>query len=456
MKKNLVLFAAFVACAAISCSKAVEPVKENNEPAQQEETTPTHGMRTVTITASIDDATKTSYAADGTFSWTAGDKISVLGDDDNFYTFIAKSTASSSVFTGTLPDGVSLGSRAYFPADAGHTTTQFNIPKEKNLVGNPSADIPMIGTKGEGDSFSFTHCAGAAQLTITNIPDGIESVQISIVNASLSLSGPFTIKEDGGGHYYWEPLGKTDDRDTFIRKVTVASNSAQVYLPYSCDSSYGNLWAASTISVIGYDALETSTTLLTGKTMGALGTFTRAHIKPLTPLILSNLSRVNWEDAGVVTSNLNPSDSRKCLTELKVIADSYYMYVRLKGPEDISDYVGNYLDVYLSDGQLGGGHYSLADNNKYWSTEGDIVYREEHKGTITSSSLSMTINSKSVETKTENDGTTIYWYLALPRSAHSLLSSTGTVYVGFVLWNGWDVTGVIPTKYSSMLSVSLP
>ena len=68
----------------------------------------------------------------------------------------------------------------------------------------------------------------------------------------------------------------------------------------------------------------------------------------------------------------------------------------------------------------------------------------------------MSFNGQSIDTKTENDGTNIYWYMAFPRSAHSLLSSQGTVYVAFMLWDGWGCAGAIPTRYTAMLPVTLP
>lgn len=290
---------------------------------------------------------------------------------------------------------------------------------------------------------------------IENIPDDITSVLISIENASLKLSGQFSLENEAEtNNYYWEPAGKSGDDCLYIRKVVVDNNKAQLYIPYSSHPDYGNMWAASTLNVTGYDSSEpaSSTALITDKTMKALGVFTRAHIKPLTPLAVSNLSSVNWAGSGVATSNVDPSDSRKCLTELKVIADSYFMYARLKGP--LTGFSGDYLDIFLSDGN--GDHYALEDDNKYWPTGGETVYREQHKGAVTSSSLTMTFNTRSIETVTEDDGDDIYWYMAFPRSAHSLLSSSGTVYVGFVLWNGWSVTGVVPTKYSAMLPVILP
>ena len=109
MKRFAFIFAAFAACFAVSCNKEMP----------ESVTTPTvqDGFKTVTITADIADAdTKTSYDADGKFSWTKGDQISVLASDDNFYTFTATETAATSTFTGQIPEDVTLGQYALYPA----------------------------------------------------------------------------------------------------------------------------------------------------------------------------------------------------------------------------------------------------------------------------------------------------------------------------------------------------
>ncbi len=447
MKKTFVLFAAFVACIALSCSKIGESASEVVDP----ET----GMKTVTFTATIDEPeTRTSYAdGTGAFSWTAGDEISVLCSDNNVYTFTANSTASTSKFTGNIPDGVTLGDRAFFPADAGHDVLgySYNIPESKDLSGHASADIPMVGTK-SGNAYNFSHCCGATKLTVNNIPSTITKVLITVSHPSLKLSGSFNVFTDSG-FYRWNPKSASSESEkVFSRKVAVSSNTASIFIPYASGSDW---WGTNTVNVIGYDALDNPTNLITNKAMASsIGAVERAHVKPLTPLLISNLAFIDWTDAGVFTSDLDPASPKKCLTELKVTADAYYMYARVKAP--VSGYAGDYLDVYLSDGNPGGTHYAIADDNHYWDTPGEVVYVQEHKGSVTTSSITMTFNGKSIDTDTLNDGENVYWYMAFPRSAHSLLSSSGTVYVAFMLWNGWSCSGAIPTRYTSMMSVTLP
>lgn len=448
MKNFALFFTAISALFAISCNKEAVS-NETNLP-------PVEGMKIVTFSATVaKEATKTSYSGEGTFSWTAGDEISVACSNGSFYTFTATKSGAKTTFTGYIPEGTDIGTRAYFPADPDHTDTQFCVTKEKDLRSHPSADLPMVGTGskvGDDYKFSFSHCSGAALLTIDNIPTGIKYVEISVENAGLNLSGQFTLYKDGEtDNYNWDPKSGDGEHQYFIRKVNVLGNSAQIYLPYS---SYPDrsMFKDNTVNVTGYDKDDVPTVLIKDKSMKALGTFNRAQVKPLTPLIYSNLANINWSDPAVFTSNLDMSSSKKCLTQLKVSVDAYYLYAKVTAP--VSGFSGDFLDIFLSDGS--GSHYALSDDNQYWTTGGETVYREQHKGTVTTSSLSMTFNSKSVETKATNDGTDINYYMAFPRSAHSLLSSTGTVYVSFMLWNGWSCTGCIPTRYSAMMSVTLP
>lgn len=171
MKKYTLLFAALGACMVFSCNKGLS----SDEPVINDET-PQVAMKTVTITATIDDelesgidkSTKTSYSNAGIFSWTEGDEISIIGSNGTPYTFTAISSGTSTVFTGTLPNEVSLGNRAYFPADVNHTASKYNVPQNKDLTSHPSAEFPMVGTKGEGNAYSFTHCCGVALFTIEN------------------------------------------------------------------------------------------------------------------------------------------------------------------------------------------------------------------------------------------------------------------------------------------------
>ena len=311
MKKYALILSAICACLIVSCNK---------EPQAPKDETINPAMQTVTISANIcDNLTKTSYANGTTFSWTAGDQISVLCSDGNFYTFTADETAAESTFTGSIPAGESLGNYAFFPADEGHLYSglKFCIPEYKDLTSHPSADMPMVGDKGEGDAYSFMHCSGASLFTLDNIPSKIKSVKVSFVSASLKLSGLFGMYKSSEQWRWNANPGINDSEKTFARKVSVVNGKAEVYLPYAWAA---NMWADNTVTVTGYDASNQEYALISGKTMkGKSDNFERAHVRPLTPLIMNNFSLIDW-------STIDGSTSDGNYAAFKVTSDDYYVY----------------------------------------------------------------------------------------------------------------------------------
>ena len=133
MKKYIIVIM-LMAIGMASCSKIVpETENENNDPTIKELS---DGSRLITIYADCDKILedgiegKTSYASDKTFSWVAGDKISVLfhnsSDEPVWVDFTAVSTAASSRFTATVDGDLTMGAPttgtywALYPANANH------------------------------------------------------------------------------------------------------------------------------------------------------------------------------------------------------------------------------------------------------------------------------------------------------------------------------------------------
>jgi hypothetical protein len=86
MKKIYLLLMA--AAAIVACNK--QPVAD--EPAAN------HGSYVFSINASLSGETRTDYDADGKFSWTKGDQISVLfnnGTTDKFFALTAQSDGAN-------------------------------------------------------------------------------------------------------------------------------------------------------------------------------------------------------------------------------------------------------------------------------------------------------------------------------------------------------------------------
>ena len=444
MKKQFVLIAAAVAALfAVSC------VKENPV-----EDAPVQGaMKEVTITASIDEATKTSYDAEGVFSWTKGDKVSVLASDNLFYTFTAKTSGASTELVGQIPEGATLGRFAYFPASDNHTYdsstwySYYSIDEYKDLDGISSAEIPMYALKGENNTYAFKHLTGAAKLTFTNIPEGVDEVTISIKNEKCKFSGLWKVSTAEWG---WSAASTTVDSElTFTRKIPVSNQTAQLYLPYK-----GGIWYSSTINIIGHRGDE-ELVILKDKVMKGNSTeFAVANVVPYAPLALPDYApevdwtTINWDAEAVATSILDPSSNKVELTELKAIADQYYLYFRVKA---LPSFTGTTFDYYIAGGE------GTEKAHSYWSTT--VSTTIHYQGTASNTALSVKYDDNNYAvTKTDASDDCIYWYVAFPRSAYELTKNPGTVYLGVYSLNAnasWGCVGAIPTRYTELMPVVL-
>lgn len=443
MKKQFVLIAAAVAALfAVSC------VKENPV-----ENAPVQGaMKEVTITATIDEATKTSYDAEGVFSWTKGDKIAIKGSDNVFYTFTTYESAPEASFTGSIPEGVELQKHALYPAESASCESgayYYTIPEFKDLSKSFSPDIPMSSYVSAG-TYNFKHMTGAALLTFTNILDKVTVVDISIKSTSLRLSG--TQQVWSGAPFTFSAAETANDSEkTFTRRVSVKNNAAQVYLPYN-----GEFWDKCTVNIKGYDAQNNEYVLLKDKTMkgSSANVIEPAVVIPYTPLELPEYipevdwSKVDWDAESVATSVLDPSSNKVELTELKATSDEYYIYFRVKA---LGTFTGTTFDYYIAGGE------GTDKAHDYWNTT--VATKIHYQGQASSSELTVKYNDTNyAETKTEVVGDDIYWSVAFPRNSNALTQAAGTVYLGVYSLNannGWGCVGAIPTRYTELMPVVL-
>lgn len=336
MKKYIVLFAALAACTVVSCNKEIKETPIDNNPEEVIPTTP--ARRTVTITAEVDPETKTFYEGGTNFSWTTGDKISILTynsstGDYKYEEFTANSTAPSSKFTGYLDDGYELSDIALFPANSSHGYTsgaslpiQFYIPKEKDLTSNNSADLPMVAEKSSGNVYAFKHCSGATKITIDNIPAKYTSVTVSFKTRDdqygVKISGTLDTRKRSSGFFAWDASYAENDNDkTFSRIVPVTSNSATVYIPFATG---GTIYSNNTVSITGHDGVNDDL-LYSNSSVGEIAGFTRATVIPLATLHMNNLKSIDWSASGVYTFG-----SSGYIDEWKATSDTYYIYFRVK------------------------------------------------------------------------------------------------------------------------------
>lgn len=243
--KKWIAFIAITGLFAASCAKS-------NVPVQKDET---KGTYVFTLNANLDEElTKSDYAADGKFSWHAGDKISVLFNDgagnNKYYTLTAATGgAKSTTFSGTIDEGWVIGAAdngkkwALFPASDNHTynsTThfpKFHIPAETDFTApgaHFSANIPMIAelpSSDETNSFTFNHGTTTFKFTFTDV-DASKVKLIVSNNTSRILSGDIQVKVDGSRNYLSYSSSDSEGTTTIAFTEDVVSKTAVFYVPF--------------------------------------------------------------------------------------------------------------------------------------------------------------------------------------------------------------------------------
>lgn len=450
MKKFAYVIAVLAAAFAVSCTKET-PLETPNTDAPAEV-----GMKEVTITASIDPETKTSYDADGKFSWTAGDQISIKGSDNVFYTFTASESAASSTFTGMIPEGISLQKHALYPANElnaqnGDGSYAFCLPEYKDLTGCSSAEIPMSSYVSSG-VYNFKHMTGAALLTFNNIPDQFVSVEITVKANSVRLSG--ILKLWSGAPFSWSAAtAQNDSEKTFTRKVSVNNNQAELYLPYR-----GEFWDNCTINIVGFDAEGNTGVLLKDKTMkgSSENVYNPGLVIPYAALELPTYvpsvdwSKVDWTAENVVSWTqedwmYSSYPQYSDIKEMKAYADENFVYVQVlptKNPNEIRFFFAN-------EGTNKSGDLWMWENTLYGT------FYKSPRATISDNMFTLYYNDFEVFM----DYSDSKWNMAFPRVAGEYTASSGYVYIGIMTYGTVDEAAYeapAPKVFSEMIKVALP
>ena len=209
MKKFFFLAAALMGMLAVSCTKEKEaPVV----PA-------TPGKHQISVKATIDPGTRTSYENDKTFSWVAGDVVEflVLSADEStvhYVEFTAQSSGPETTFVGEVEEGETLYGLAFYTSKGSYMTfggegdenLYMNFPSFIRIDGdsevyytvdsaNPLENLPLTGLELEDGSFLFQTAGGAAKFSFTDVPEG--AVYFIIEESTNRLSGQFAMDETG-------------------------------------------------------------------------------------------------------------------------------------------------------------------------------------------------------------------------------------------------------------------
>jgi len=480
MKKILFVLGVAV-IAAVACEKSIEPgsdIQYNPD-----------GSYTMTIRANASDMTKTAYAGDVTFSWSAGDEISVLfhdGDGNNvFKTFTTASGGTTATFTGTVEGGLTIGAYddvlaandgvkwALYPADSGHTFTKgaenpvsFNVPSETDFSSRSSYEIAPIPMWAQGDgsnNFSFKHLSKCYKFTFTNMDVSKVKMTITHTYDGYYLSGTSPIKGSGSDLYleYYSGSGTTTVSQTV--SVNPSTKTATFYIPcrqwvklqpditlYNMDAgaNYGNI------------LVQTTGKRFTDDT--GCGTIVEVPSRKTTGVGKPFFSRygIDWDNVSASVSGSADPDGIKCI---KASANSgqLFLYFEIKTASlynNASYSHANKMRFYFADGTAGTStpwtqDYKIS-NSENWMQINGVTTFDEWDGLV---------DTKQIVIK--ESGST-YIELALNRSFDAVLQGTSVYvaadisnqYVESGSWKGSSSTkvGIAPAAGESMLAVSMP
>ncbi|MBO4467082.1 MAG: DUF4832 domain-containing protein [Bacteroidales bacterium] len=484
--KKFVFLAVTVAIAA-ACTMEILPETTPSEPAN-------NGSYIFTLNACSDNLTKTSYAGEQTFSWTAGDQISVLfhnGDDNKFFTLTTSSSGANVTFSGTIDTGYEIGASdgehekiAFFPAGAhSYTAGQkpvFNIPALTDFTKSHfSANLPMAA-KGDGDNnFAFKHISGAYKVVFTDIDNSVKKVKLHVKNqVTRAISGDFTM-QDGGSHIYvwwWTSAAEGSMEQTLSYVENVVDGKATFYIPYCHNNEDFQPVLTLTNAANGYTLKKVSAKAGFSGTNKA--SYDRVVVLPNIPASGTGTAPawvsghgINWDMVETVTTGRADSPYNG-INLMKATADAgnLYVFLDIKAgssyllDNDTYDYA-NYCVLYAGDGTSSGSKPWM------WST----YYQTTREGWLkTGNSVAYTVGTGAITDYTATvSGDHCYYEIAYPRTGNTPLLGT-TAYIGFTFDKryriGSDVytdpslgstcTGFAPTTEDSprpdMLRVTMP
>lgn len=437
--KRYAFYMLVMAVAAVAACQKESAVDNAQEPAQK--------TYTYTVKASIDDV-KSDYDADGKFSWSAGDAISVLfhkGDDNKFFTLTtaASGTASAS-FSGEIETGYVIGASdqtvedkkiwALFPASNNHTYTagsnpNFYVQPEWDFTApgaHFSANIPMYALLAVEGDMAFANLASTYKITVNNIDASINKVRLEVSNqTTYGLSGSWPIHNDKYINYNYADPGSANSCLAFTRNVT--EGKAVFYI--SC-----RYWGTFQPIIKVYDARNTNDPLKTVTATNAKTPTSMTKVQPLTisapgtvyvPIIAIDGLFSDWD--GISEYSGGSGNTR--INAWRVAADkqNVYIYAKLVTEKITHD---RYFYIGFDTEEGGSDHGGIAGLEQYCviypavasSSPVEFIQGTDPRSTVNGSS------DGTLKTWGVFDGTYSYVEMCIPRSKVSI-SSAGTIQV---------------------------
>ena len=477
MNKIRFFLAAFATAVLASCSTV-----EREEPGIEVP----EGFKVLTVDAGR-TLTKTSYAGEVIFSWSEGDRISVLcnnGSADSWQTFTADGPGAVSTFTAVVPDNTVIGALdgtkvALYPADEGHVYTSasdisFHIPAERDFRAGENTHketaIPMFAWGDGNDSFAFANLTGAVKFTFCNIPSSTTQVKMVFENTChLKLNGLYPLEmesDEEAADVAWSAASSDESAENSVTYYAdVEDGVARFYLPYAA----GSLWAWNHLTLS--DA-STDVALYSNTKVGQINvTKNRIVVLPtldvLTGGVEAGLASAYGIDWTVVPSSAESGSEYKAIKSMKATADDDYLYVYLEVNPDVltkSHNFDHYIKVYAA---------GASGSNGWWSNENTVTKIGNSAWAVANGEISYSdFGSNPSNCNYLAASNTWYYEIRMPRATNAAITDPGVVNIGVVLddtfyqegygTNGYghlqgDVPcGIIPSFGTAMYPVTLP
>lgn len=185
--KRTCLLTAVLAIACLAACTDVAPLVEESEKNED---------RTITVTATIGDATKADFDENGKFAWSSDDRIALLTDQGYKSGSIESITGNHASFTVKIGTATPTG-YAIYPADRGSTgdaTTKAYYPDSytQTALNSTNAPTPMVGKYTEGQTIAFKHVGGLIRLKVIDIPAGTTRLAVKF---DQKVTGLFDVNE---------------------------------------------------------------------------------------------------------------------------------------------------------------------------------------------------------------------------------------------------------------------
>lgn len=160
---------------------------------------PVTGLKTLKAVIEADGTTKSDATDDGKFTWAEGDKITVFTSGGNREgTLSAGHGTNSGTFQYELAENETEAGYAVYPAHSDHALADGEItvtlPASYELGESlRNTNAIMLASKGEGDSYRFTHLAGVMRFSFENVPAGVDKFELSLGGAKIN--GAFAVAD---------------------------------------------------------------------------------------------------------------------------------------------------------------------------------------------------------------------------------------------------------------------